>query len=169
MKKIALLALASLALAKPTIYLIRHGEKPKDGNGLNKEGEQRAQCLRTVFGAGSEYNITHIMAQTPKSNGKRKRPYDTVKPLADDLGLTVDISCDRDDSKCVADLVNGYTADGNILICWKHGEMKTVAKRLGAKGVKDYPDDRFDLIWTLPYDYKEIVSIESENCPGLDN
>ncbi|RYP68043.1 hypothetical protein DL771_006884 [Monosporascus sp. 5C6A] len=116
MRTIALLALASLALTKPTVYLIRHGEKPKDGNGLNEEGEQRAQCLRTVFGVGSEYSITHIMAQTPKSNGKGKRPYDTVKPLADDLGLTVDISCDRDDSKCVADFVNGYTADGNILI-----------------------------------------------------
>ncbi|RYP51344.1 hypothetical protein DL768_003348 [Monosporascus sp. mg162] len=168
MRTIAPLALASLVLAKPTVYLIRHSEKPKDGNGLNEEGEQRVQCLRTVFGAGSGYNITHIMAQTPKSNGKRKRPYDTVRPLADDLGLAVDILCDRDDSKCVADFVNSYTVDGNILICWQHGEMKTVAKRLGAKGVKDYPDDRFDLVWTLPYDYKEIVSIESENCPGLD-
>lgn len=46
--------------------------------------------------------------------------------------------------------------------------MKSIAKALGAKGVDDYPGDRFDLIWTLPYEYKEIVSITSENCPGLD-
>lgn len=46
--------------------------------------------------------------------------------------------------------------------------MEKVAKALGAKGVDSYPDDRFDLIWTLPYDYSEIVSIESESCPGLD-
>lgn len=30
----------------------------------------RAQCLRTVFGAGSQYDIGHIMAQTPQSGMK---------------------------------------------------------------------------------------------------
>ncbi|KAK7757477.1 hypothetical protein SLS62_000492 [Diatrype stigma] len=148
--------------------MIRHGEKPEEGDGLNEEGQQRAQCLRSVFGAGSGYNIGHVMAQTPKSNGKRQRPYDTVKPLADDLGLTVDISCDRDDSDCVADVVGDYSGSGNILVCWQHEEMKNIAKALGAKGVDSYPDDRFDLIWTIPYDYEEIDSVTSENCPGLD-
>lgn len=49
-------------------------------------------------------------------DGKRKRPYDTVLPLANDLGLTVDVSCDRDDSECVSDVVHDYKGDGNILI-----------------------------------------------------
>jgi hypothetical protein len=62
------LALASLATAKPTVYLIRHGEKPDSGNGLSTQGLERAQCLRNVFGASSEYNIGHIMAQTPLSS-----------------------------------------------------------------------------------------------------
>jgi hypothetical protein len=60
--------LLATAAAKSTVYLIRHGEKPSDGsNGLNAQGEQRAQCLRNVFGSASSYNIGHIMAQTPKS------------------------------------------------------------------------------------------------------
>lgn len=59
--------LATLAVADPTVYLIRHGEKPSSGNGLNAQGEERAQCLRTVFGASSGYDIGHIMAETPKS------------------------------------------------------------------------------------------------------
>ena len=62
------LALVATAFAKPTVYLIRHGEKPPSGNGLSVQGEQRAQCLRTVFGATSQYQIGHIMAQTPKSS-----------------------------------------------------------------------------------------------------
>lgn len=57
----------SLVVADPTVYLIRHGEKPDSGDGLNAQGEQRAQCLRNVFGASSGYNIGHIMAQTPQS------------------------------------------------------------------------------------------------------
>jgi broad specificity phosphatase PhoE len=65
---LATLAIASLAAASPTVYLIRHGEKPDSGDGLNAQGLQRAQCLRNVFGASSEYNIGHIMAQTPLSS-----------------------------------------------------------------------------------------------------
>lgn len=61
------LALVATVVAEPTVYLIRHGEKPASGNGLSTQGEQRAQCLRTVFGAKSQYQIGHIMAQTPKS------------------------------------------------------------------------------------------------------
>lgn len=53
--------------AKSTVYLIRHGEKPSSGDGLNADGLQRGQCLRTVFGASSSYSIEKIIAQTPQS------------------------------------------------------------------------------------------------------
>ncbi|GAW15218.1 hypothetical protein ANO14919_046270 [Xylariales sp. No.14919] len=163
------LAATLVAAAQPTVYLIRHGEKPADGGiGLSAEGEQRAECLRTVFGAASEYNIGYILAQTPKDNGKRERPYLTVKPLADDLGLTVDTSCDRDDEKCVKDAVDDYDGEGNILICWEHSQLNNLSEELGAMDVDNYPDDSYDLIWTQPYDYNEITAVTSESCPGLD-
>lgn len=63
---IALMTLLPLALAKPTVYLIRHGEKPASGNGLNAQGMQRAQCLRNVFGASSGYDIEYILTQDYK-------------------------------------------------------------------------------------------------------
>ena len=56
----------------PTIYLIRHGEKPpkasdgQDPPGLSKVGFQRAQDLVNVFGKDSQYNIGYIIAQKPK-------------------------------------------------------------------------------------------------------
>lgn len=60
--------LASTATAQ-TVYLIRHGEKPADGsNGLTAQGMQRAQCLRNVFGASSQYHIGYIIAEQPKSS-----------------------------------------------------------------------------------------------------
>lgn len=73
-----LLAIASAATAacSPTVYLIRHGEKPSDGgNGLNAQGVKRSQCIRKIFGQDSDYNITHIMAQTPKSSMIIPFPY----------------------------------------------------------------------------------------------
>ncbi|GIK03809.1 hypothetical protein Aspvir_007883 [Aspergillus viridinutans] len=171
-KAIPALGLISVAVsaAKPTVYLIRHGEKPSDGgNGLSAQGLERAQCLRTVFGSASSYNIGYIMAQTPKSDGSRARPYETVEPLAEDLGLTVDTSCDRDDPKCVRDVVDSYTGSGNILICWEHDALTDIVDKLGDDDAPTYPDDRFDLIWTDPYPYSEITAQTSEQCPGLDD
>lgn len=56
-------------ISAQTVYLIRHGEKPSDGgDGLSALGVERAQCLRSVFGAASAYDIGYIMAETPKSS-----------------------------------------------------------------------------------------------------
>ncbi|KAJ5824747.1 hypothetical protein N7447_007087 [Penicillium robsamsonii] len=168
-----LLAIAGFATARdPIVYFIRHGEKPEDGgNGLNANGLERAQCIREVFGKNSEYKITHIMAQTPKSDGRRARPRDTVKPLADDLGLDVDISCDRDDPDCVKKVIDSYDGKGeaNILICWEHDTITDILETLGVDDAPHYPDDSFDLIWTVPSPYDEITDESSEQCPGLDS
>ncbi|KAH8714150.1 hypothetical protein BGZ61DRAFT_476266 [Ilyonectria robusta] len=171
MRPAALFLFAAVAACSPTVYLIRHGEKPDDDDitGLSTEGKERAQCLRSVFGASSSYNIGYIMAQAYKSDGSRQRPYDTILPLAKDLGLTVDTSCDRDDSDCVVDAVNDYSGSGNILICWEHKRLNNIAEELGADDVDNYPSGRFDIIWTDPYPYAEVTSTTSENCPGLDN
>ncbi|KAJ6781805.1 hypothetical protein PWT90_06437 [Aphanocladium album] len=167
MQLITILGLAAaVASAKPTVYFIRHGEKPDDGgNGLSAAGVKRAQCLRNVFGHNSGYDIEYIMAQTPKSDGKRARPLDTVKPLAADLGLSVDTHCDRDDPKCVKKAVKNYKGNGNILICWEHKALRDLAEELGADNAEDYPGDRFDLIWTDKYPYNSISTDTQENCP----
>jgi hypothetical protein len=51
----------------PIVYFIRPGEKPDTGDGLSPQGQQRAQCLKNVFGPESSYDIGHIMAQQPQS------------------------------------------------------------------------------------------------------
>ncbi|KXT11949.1 hypothetical protein AC579_1007 [Pseudocercospora musae] len=167
-----ILSLASLAACKPTVYLIRHGEKPVSGNGLNSQGMQRAQCLRNVFAANSNYNIEAILTQDYKSDGSRKRPYDTVLPLSQDLGLTIDHSCDRDDSHCVHDRVKALkNLNGNVLVCWEHKALHDIVQALGDDDgdAPDYPSDRFDIIWTDPPSYGSITDEYSEGCPGLDN
>lgn len=58
------------AKSYPTVYMIRHGEKPRDpkDHGLASDGIKRAQCLRHVFGQESEYNIGYIMAPHVKKS-----------------------------------------------------------------------------------------------------
>jgi hypothetical protein len=64
----SLVLLGAVLAADPTVYLIRHGEKPTDGgDGLSPEGEQRALCLTTVFGPDSGYDIGYIIAEEYKA------------------------------------------------------------------------------------------------------
>lgn len=132
MELVLFLCMLSTAAAQATVYLIRHGEKPDSGNGLSSQGEQRAQCLRSVFGADSDYDIWYIMAEQPQSDGSQQRPYDTVEPLSEDLGITIDTSCQRDDQDCVANVVNNYDGPGNILICWEHDQLNNIVKAINS-------------------------------------
>ncbi|PYH46144.1 putative 60S ribosome biogenesis protein Rrp14 [Aspergillus saccharolyticus JOP 1030-1] len=180
---------------KPTVYLIRHGEKPPDpsDSGLNADGFKRAECLRSVFGANSPYNIGHIMA--PHINlrkllinrssptywlaqalliqnttvGQHRRSYETVLPLAADLSLPIDTSCKRNHVRCVARKIRGYRGLGNILISWRHGKMAEIVSALGSENPPVYPEERFDLIWTIPWPFDNVTRIESEGCFGLDD
>ncbi|XRM41785.1 hypothetical protein ABZX51_005026 [Aspergillus tubingensis] len=154
----------------PTVYLIRHGEKPPDpgDSGLNADGFKRAECLREVFGVGSPYEIGHVMAPKINKRGQHRRSYETVLPVAQDLGLSVDTSCKRNHVKCVAKRIKEFKGTGNILISWRHGKMRQIVQELGYEDPPEYPDDRFDLIWTIPFPYDNITEIQSEECPELD-
>ncbi|SCN92691.1 related to phosphoglycerate mutase family protein [Fusarium fujikuroi] len=144
--------MSSETSTKPTIYMIRHGEKPaevdgQEPDGLSAQGKKRADDLPNVFGENSSYNIGYIMAEHPHHDGSRDRPYKTVEPLADALGL-------------------------------KHKSLEGIAKAIGIQGYAvqtgwtgevKYPGDRFDLIWVVPPPYTEITVVGSELVPGLDD
>ncbi|KAH0559958.1 hypothetical protein GP486_003524 [Trichoglossum hirsutum] len=164
--------------------MIRHGEKPPkdengdDVNGLSDAGLNRAQGLVGVFGSASSYNIRYILAEHPKKDGSRTRPLETVSQLATELGISVDDSVDRDDAGGAAKAAKAHHGPGNVLICWEHGQLAKIAKELGVKGYAHgsgasgkvkYPDDRFDLIWTVMPPYEEIASVTSEDIQGLDD
>ncbi|KAL6253213.1 hypothetical protein RBB50_000936 [Rhinocladiella similis] len=134
----------------PTIYLIRHGEKPpklpngEDQDGLSTLGLNRAQALVKVFSRESKYNIGYIIAQHPKNGGSQDRPYLTMRPLAESLKPDVDFNhkIHRDDANEVAQAALGYTGAGNVLICWEHHHLKDIASAIGVADAPDYPDDR---------------------------
>ena len=149
------------------VYFIRHGEKPTQGIGLNAQGIQRSKWLRKLFGPHSGYEVKYMIAQRPKANGKRRRPLDTLRPLADELGLTVDTDCERDDFEEFVAKIKSYKGEGNILVCWEHKRLTDLALALGVHNPPTYPKDRFDIIWTCEEPYRTI-SESKQMCPGLD-
>jgi hypothetical protein len=114
---------------------------------------------------------------TSSQDGDRSRPVDTVKPLSKALGIKIDSKVQRNDVKGAAKAAEAYKGPGNVLICWEHGELAKIANALGVTGYAagtgwtgsvKYPDDRFDLIWTLKAPYNTIDSVTSEGVDGLD-
>ena len=54
--------------------------------------------------------------------------------------MEIDLSCERDDSKCVKKLVKDWEEKveegkehGNILICWEHDALTKIMDKLGVK------------------------------------
>ncbi|WFD35321.1 hypothetical protein MCUN1_002172 [Malassezia cuniculi] len=153
---------------KANIYLIRHGEKIDDDHvGLSDEGKERAQCVKDFFSSNS-YLVDYIIAQDYKPDGKRIRPYETVKPLADKLGLQVDHHCSKEDEDCVYDTIKKASKDGkrSILVCWEHSKLTDIADKLDVNDL-EYPDDRFDVVYSIKE--AKVERIFSEQCPNLDS
>jgi hypothetical protein len=149
------------------VYFIRHGEKPAQGNGLNAEGVRRSKWLSKLFGPSSDYRIKYLIVQQPKANGKRRRPYDTLQPLADELGLIVDTDCERDDVEGFVAKIKSYEGEGNVLVCWEHRRLTDLAAALGVHDPPLYPAGSFDIIWTCEEPY-HTISESKQLCPGVD-
>ncbi|EPQ26869.1 uncharacterized protein PFL1_05504 [Pseudozyma flocculosa PF-1] len=157
------------------IFLIRHGEKVKhDKTGLSPKGKQRAKCIKRKFSKGQR-KVDFIITQSFLENGRRKRPFWTVEPLARKLGVSIHHGCDRDDAACAARIALRQARQGqNVLISWEHKRLTDIGKALGVRGI-EYPEDRFDVLYTLqlrrdglkggPLKLSDVVS---EQCSGLD-
>lgn len=123
------------------VLLIRHAEKPlppdKEGIHLNMQGRQRAHALVPFF--MEDPRMTElgtpvvIFAQKPKTKKNSRRPIETVKPLAEALGLEVNTTFHRDQVKALVDeiLMNPEYEGKTVLVCWGHEFLGKIATALG--------------------------------------
>jgi hypothetical protein len=111
--------------------------------------------------------IDVIYAQDFKPSGQRRRPYETVKPLAKKYNIPLHHSCDRDDTKCIVHKIKKQSRKGNnVLVVWEHARLSHIADGLGVKGLV-YPSDRYDIVFKIRG--KKVHSIFSEECEDLDD
>jgi hypothetical protein len=107
-----------------------------------------------------------------------QRPYDTVKPLSEELNLKVHHHVKRDDYDKAAKEALSFKGPGNLLLCWEHHALANIVTAIGVQGYAaatgwsgevKYPGSMFDLIWVIPPPYTEITGVLSEKVPGLDD
>ncbi|KAJ3274222.1 hypothetical protein HDV01_003295 [Terramyces sp. JEL0728] len=155
------------AVAAQTIYFIRHGEQDANsGEDLSAQGYQRAQCIATSVFAGNspEYpSPDALIAQNPINHSHRAE--ETITPLSQTLGLTIQDQCDRDDISCAADLIRTNIQNGaqRVLVAWEHGQLGSIAANFVSGAAPVYPDSRYDLIWAVDYK-KQTYKTKHEIC-----
>jgi hypothetical protein len=126
---------------------------------------------------GHFYHESHSNDYPNSRDGSRGRPYDTVEPLARHLGIRIDDSIHRDNEDKAAHRATSYRGPGNVLICWQHTQLERIAEAMGVRGYARETGERgriryghrWDLIWVIPYPWKEITELRSERVPGLDD
>lgn len=126
-----------------TIILVRHAEKniePANPDpDLSPPGQTRAQELARMFGDAGIKGIY---------NSQYKRTQQTVKPLADKLGLTPTTV----DAKNTAELVKQIRAQHNGEVVFVAGHNNTVPEIIAALGgpqVPVIPETEFDNLYIV--------------------
>src|SRR5579883_1691865 len=167
-----------MAFTAPKLMLIRHAEKPipagsnpqtpayngidiygaPDKDSLIPQGWQRAGALIKLFSSSSGPLPVpqFLFAPNQFGNGTSKRPYETITPLSQKLGLTINPPKAQYAKTDYPTMLTAATScSGMVLISWEHGEIPDLAAWI-LKGtsitVPKWPGDRFDIVWVFDLD-----------------
>ena len=134
------------------IVIIRHGEKPEEGDNLSCAGFNRALALPAVLNElmPSPPNLTFVpVIGTNDKNTTRVRMLQTVMPYAVQHNLTINSDFMVENTKAFARQLRQLR--GTVLVVWEHNNIVEIARDLGLDNVADWPDADFDSIWTISF------------------
>jgi hypothetical protein len=149
------------------IMIIRHGERPVlgrvqgvrargelDDSSLTPLGWQRAGALVNFFERPKSPHITspdHIFATRFDVSDVRssRRSKQTVRPLSNALGIGIDDRFGREQEEQLALSLRRFTSV--VLIAWSHENIPKLVSAIGVEAgtPREWPDDRFDLVWVF--------------------
>jgi hypothetical protein len=185
-------------LQNATILLVRHAEKDNpsqpdkvgDDPFLSDMGWERADRYVGYFRQYQVTNVegtesvplalTHLFAAADHLNTSY-RPHQTLQPLANATGLTIDVSiADANYPDLIAELAKPHKYDdATILVCWHHGEIIQLADGLlGAGGLPapvlspastwpgqgTWPPDVFGWLMQIRYDNNGAAEADWVRC-----
>ena len=162
---------ASLDALPAQVILIRHAEKPLEGNELTIEGQKRAAALATYFTKAPEVlrfgPPAALYAMRPAREDSSVRPIQTLTPLASVLNLKINTDYSNDQYlEMVRAIKNNPAYLGKmVLICWEHHVIPEIARAFGAaQAPKKWHGHVFDRVWILTFNPKGVAF---EDIPEL--
>ena len=118
---------------KKTILVMRHAEKSDDPSDphLTPDGQARAKELATYIPTKFGKPDFIFAAAVTKHSA---RPYETVQPLSEAIGVGIDATISDNDYGVLAkELVKKDKYAGKlVVVCWHHGNIPPMMRYLGA-------------------------------------
>jgi hypothetical protein len=179
-------------MAATEILLLRHAEKPDGTNGkkgftpegredeksLAIRGWQRAGGLAALL-ASNRLIGSHLPSPDRiyasafrEGGGHSRRPEQTVLPLAQRLGLPVDLTWALHQERAFGAALAAEA--GVALVCWQHQGLADLARAIAAPQPLpelpegwSWPEDRYDVIWSLRRNRPGEAWCFAQYCQGL--
>jgi hypothetical protein len=155
------------------IMIIRHAEKPtgqiagvneagvSSGHDLIVRGWQRAGALACLFAPahGASQNAllakpafifaSAAAADPEPGESKSRRPEETVTPLAQLLGVAINLNFSKGQEEALAEAAQA--CGGPVPIAWQHENINLIANAiLGSElAPQNWPGDRFDVVFVF--------------------
>jgi hypothetical protein len=144
------------------VVIIRHGEKPKDGDNLSCQGQNRALQLANVLHQKFSIPDTiYIPALKSDSFTKHSRMFQTISPFAIKYNLPINSKYNADENEKIAKSV--FKREGIVLMVWEHSAINSLTARLGVDDTPQWDNSDFDSIWIINYqDGKAKLSVDKE-------
>ena len=131
------------------VIIIRHGEKPDQGDNLSCQGLNRALQLPDVL--NKKFGTPNYIFVPAINTGKKTstaRMYQTIVPFAIKYNLNINSKYDVNDTKgLVADVLK---KEGTVLLVWEHKHIDNILKEFGLAASK-WADDDFDSIIIIDF------------------
>jgi hypothetical protein len=159
------------------VILLRHGEKPAThrDRDLSERGQQRARALASFLTANPVL-LTNglpvaLFAPLPSARGHGRRPLETLTPLADRLGLSVQTPVKASEHAELARRILADPAlDGKtVVICWVHHDLRALARELGVHPAPArWKASVYDRVWVITYHANRatLSSVPEHLLPG---
>ena len=145
------------------IVLIRHGEKPAEGDNLSCAGFNRSVKLPAVL--KNKFGMPDYIYVPAPSTGKRTsncRMLQTILPFAikNNLGINTTFAVDATD--LLAKKIRKQT--GTVFVIWEHKQLGDIIKLLGLKDLPSkWKDDDYDSIYIITYPKnKAVLTVDQE-------
>jgi hypothetical protein len=141
------------------VLIIRHAENPESGHGLSPRGKERAEAYKDYFSnfAVDSKRLEPDVIFTAQDSKQSHRPRLTVEPFAKTANLKIDTRFGNNQPVELAADLHANQQGKVILICWRHGNIPSLLRALGARPKDLLPDGKwpdlvYDWVLLLRYD-----------------
>ena len=155
---LSFIAASSLSALPAQVIIIRHAEKPAQGNDLSLKGKERSAALAPYLMETEQLSVhgapVAIYAAASSKTNSSQRSVQTVTPLADQLKLKVKETFEVENyKKMVDEIKSDPTFNGRtVLICWEHSAIPEIARAFGALQTPSrWPGEAFDRTWLITF------------------